>query len=194
MRNTTVLFNWFKAVFSSIFSIFTKNNSQSHSAQIQTVESNVTANPLEDSAADLSIPFYPKLIEHLEMDHQHLLLLYTDINSSVEHNKYERISEQLNTFKNDFKAHLNAENIKFYGYLEQRLKDQSQEFMSLRHFRKEMRSIERTVIKFLDHWIEYGIKADNLTTFKTEYNAIGAALIKRIESEEKELYTLYNQI
>ena len=82
----------------------------------------------------------------------------------------------------------------YYGYLEQRLKDQSQEFMSLRHFRKEMRSIERTVIKFLDHWIEYGIKADNLTTFKTEYNAIGAALIKRIESEEKELYTLYNQI
>ena len=38
MRNTTVLFNWFKAVFLSIFSIFTKNNSQSHSAQIQTAE------------------------------------------------------------------------------------------------------------------------------------------------------------
>jgi regulator of sigma D len=193
MRNTKVLLNWFTAVFSSIFNVFAKsnaNNAESNQSQHQLIQSNTT----ERDITDPSIPFYPKLIDHLEMDHQHLLLLYTDINSSLEQKKYALIPGQLHIFKNDLKAHLDTENIKFYGYLEQRLKDQSEEFISLRRFRKEMRAIERTVIKFLDHWIEYGVQADSLNEFKTEYNAIGAALIKRIESEEKELYTLYSQI
>lgn len=190
MRNTTVLLNWFKAVFSSIFNVFSKSNPEKNVAQDQTAQIKYS----EIDTTNASIPFYPKLIDHLEMDHQHLLLLYTNINEAIEQNKYALIPEQLATFKNDFKAHLDSENIKFYGYLEQRLKHNSQEFMSLRHFRKEMRSIERTVIKFLDQWIEKGIKFESLTEFKTEYNAIGAALIKRIESEEKELYTMYSQI
>ena len=47
------------------------------------------------------------------------------------------------------------------------------------------------MIKFLDHWIEFGIDRQSVNEFRAEYNAIGAALIKRIEIEERELYTLY---
>ena len=87
-----------------------------------------------------------------------------------------------------------AENIKFYGYLEQSLKSKNEEFQAMRAFRKEMRTIERTVIKFLDKWISNGIQSDTAEEFKGEYEAIGSALVTRIESEEKELYILYGRI
>ena len=64
----------------------------------------------------------------------------------------------------------------------------------MRAFRKEMRTIERTVIKFLDKWISNGIQSDTAEEFKGEYEAIGSALVTRIESEEKELYILYGRI
>ena len=184
-----MLFGWLKTLLSSIFKVFgAQTISPTHPASSAQMN---TQNALVAQDTGLSIPFYPGLIDHLELDHQHLLALYTHISDLFNSKKYADIASQLAIFKADFKAHLDAENIKFYGYLEQSLKDQSEQFAELRRFRKEMRSIERTVIKFLDHWMEFGVDRQSAPEFKTEYNAIGAALIKRIESEELELYTLY---
>ena len=174
-----MLLRLFRTLFSSIFNMF---GSPSHTAHA-TAKSSNTDGP--------AIAYYPQLIQHLEMDHQQLLSLYMSIGEAVALKQYSHVAVKLNTFRQDFQAHLDAENIKFYGYLEQSLKDQSQEFASLRRFRKEMRTIERTVLKFLDHWIDMGVDANSAVEFKTQYDAIGAALVKRIESEEEELYTLY---
>lgn len=199
-----MIFNWFKKLFLSLFKVFapykavqtqTAPNLDMNGANKQ--EKDYVAQSPKDRIYEkdneLNISYYPQLIDHLEMDHQKLLHLYTNIGETLGINEYALIPGQLNKFKGDLKAHLNAENIKFYGYLEQSLKDQSEEFASLRRFRKEMHSIERTVIKFLDHWIENGINTQTHNEFKEQYEAIGSALVKRIESEEKELYTLYSR-
>lgn len=156
-----------------------------------------TLSKTEQKSAQESSPaisFYPDLVEHLVIDHQHLLGLYTHMGETLKRDKYHYVVNLLKTFKQDLKAHLDAENIKFYGYLEQSLKGKNSEFQAMRNFRKEMRTIERTVIKFLDKWIANGIQADTAEHFKAEYDVIGTALIKRIENEEKELYVLYDKI
>lgn len=183
-----MLLNWFKTFFSSIF----KRLNAKQRTEAQTASHVAVSSEQQKSHPnELLIPFYPKLIDHLELDHQNLLNLYIGVGDSLSQKEFQVIPEQLSTFKLDFKAHLDVENIKFYGFLEQRLKGHNELFASLRRFRKEMRSIERTVIKFLDYWMDFGVDRASAATFKAEYNAIGAALVKRIESEEKELYTMY---
>ena len=140
VRNCTVLFGWLKTLFSSIFKVFGTQNT-SLNPRVSTSQTRVD-HDLVAQDTGLIIPFYPSLIDHLESDHQHLLELYTDILTLLDDKKYSEITTQLTVFKADFKAHLDAENIKFYGYLEQRLKDQTEQFAELRRFRKEMRSIE----------------------------------------------------
>lgn len=198
------MLSWLNKLFLSIFRVFRPYKAvQIQTAPVLDLGSNESLNEdvaqspkdrIYEKESDLAIPYYPKLIDHLEMDHQKLLHLYTNIGETLAINEYLLIPGQLNKFKEDFKAHLDAENIKFYGYLEQSLQDQSEEFVSLRRFRKEMRSIERTVIRFLDHWINNGINTETHNDFKAEYEGIGAALVKRIESEEKELYTMYSSV
>lgn len=195
--------NWLKNIFVAFFRLF-----KSQTAPNVATAGNAVANPanVEDDAytspksriyeqePDAVIQFYPKLVDHLEADHQQLLRLYTNIGTTLNIREYQLIPGQLGKFKDNLKAHLDAENIKFYGYLEQNLKDQTEEFQAMRNFRKEMRTIERTVIKFLDKWISNGISANTSEEFKAEYDAIGSALVTRIESEEKELYILYGRL
>lgn len=192
-RNLKVLLTLFKKLFSPILKLFWANNTHTEkdNRHFSVDDSDLHLGKMVAKNVGLSIPYYPKLIAHLESDHQHLLHLYTQIGNNLKNKQFHLISDQLHHFKENFVAHLESENIKFYGFLEQRLKDQSQEFASLRRFRKEMRTIERTVIKFLDYWIEHRISTAVADEFKLQYQTIGAALIKRIESEEKELYTMY---
>ena len=189
-----MLLSWLKTLFNSIFKVFKANNTQVEEKTFSpktSLSSREIDEALSQIATDLSIPFYPKLIDHLEMDHKHLINLYTNIGYTLSFKEYQLLPGQLSKFKEDLAAHLEAENIKFYGYLEQSLKNQTEQFASLRRFRKEMRTIERTVLKFLDQWIEDGVNASSADEFKAQYDAIGAALVKRIESEEAELYTMY---
>lgn len=187
-----MLLAWFKTLIASVFRISNSKKVTSSAGITNTYPQQSAFEehmPAQDTG--LSIPFYPSLINHLEMDHKHLLDLYTQIAHTLSSKEYQLITTQLLDFKAALKDHLESENIKFYGYLEQSLKHQTQQFTALRHFRKEMRSIERTVIKFLDYWIENGVDRFSAHQFESEYQTIGAALVKRIESEEKELYTMY---
>ena len=140
------------------------------------------------------ISFHNNLVTDLKNDHPHLLGLYTSVLESIDKAQYAKITGQLETFKIDFNAHLTAENIKFYGYLEQVLReeDNGTDYANMRKFRREMNSIANAVNKFLNNWITAGIDSTNVVEFKTELEGIGAALVKRIESEETTLYPIYH--
>ena len=66
------------------------------------------------------------------------------------------------------------------------------DYANMRKFRREMNSIANAVNKFLNNWITAGIDSTNVVEFKTELEGIGAALVKRIESEETTLYPIYH--
>ena len=137
------------------------------------------------------IAYYSSLVEHLQQDHQHLIGLYSAVLQSIEQTQYAQIVSQLEQFKSDFHAHLQAENIKLYGFLEQSLAHQTEEFKQMRQYRREMRSIESVVNQFLSYWIESRVGAENIQQFIQNFQQIGAALVKRIESEENALYPMY---
>lgn len=147
-------------------------------------------NVLNDEDVNL-IGFHPQLVKHLKLDHQNLLSAYTSMLEDAKAHKFTTIADQLSKFKSEFGAHLNTENIKFYGYLEQNLKQSSQEFREMREYRRKMRKIERTVNIFLDFWIENKVDQSNLQRFLDESGGIASALVSRIQSEEESLYPIY---
>ena len=189
-----MLLNWLKQLFSSlsnVFNLFKVDNLQPATALDYGNSLSIHSAYKHD---DVGIPFYPNLITQLELNHQQLLALYINIGGCLDLKEYHLLPDQLIQFRQDLKAHLELENIKFYGYLEQNLKEQNQAFLSVRQFRREMRAIDRTVLKFLDYWIDFGINRASASEFKAEYEAMGSALINRIERQEKELYIMYNRV
>lgn len=188
------MLDWLKKAFLKLLSIFGIHSKQGRATNLgNTSEASNEAATQSNlkSSHPIGVRFYPTLVDNLKTDHQHLLQLYTEINDTVNAHDYRELPAKLEKFQNDLLAHLEAENIKFYGYLEQSLKADSRGLQEMRRFRKEMRDIERAVVKFLKSWITTGINVDNVEAFKAEYDAIGAALVSRIESEERSLYTLY---
>lgn len=186
------MLNWLNQMVSYILKMFkTQTPSSTDEVRSKSIDER---DQTFDHSSNSSITFYPNLVEHLIVDHQHLLNIFKDIGEALDSQKYPSIIELLTQFKVNLSAHLNVENIKFYGYLEQSLKGQNTKFQAMRNFRKEMRTIERAVIKFLDQWITDGVNLDTAEKFKAEYSAIGSALMKRIGNEEKELYVLYSKI
>lgn len=140
-----------------------------------------------------TISLHPDLVKNLKTDHQHLLGLYTAVLENAKTSKFESIVEQLRKFKTEFGAHLHAENIKFYGYLEQQLEKNTPESKEMREFRREMNSIERSVNKFLDKWIDGGVDSSTSSVFLSESEKIANALVQRIENEEQKLYPIYEK-
>ena len=56
-----------------------------------------------------------------------------------------------------------------------------------------MNSIANAVNKFLSNWISTGVDSASVNEFTAELKDIGAALVKRIESEENSLYPIYDE-
>jgi len=140
-----------------------------------------------------TIALHPNLVKNLKKDHQHLLGLYTGMLENAKSQKYDTIVEDLRKFKSEFGSHLGAENIKFYGYLEQQLEQNTPESKEMREFRREMNTIERSVNKFLDKWIESGVNNTTSLAFLSESEKIANALVQRIENEEQKLYPIYEK-
>lgn len=164
----------------------TLSQSKQPGESLKNTEAELTGN------VDSTISHHPSLVSNLKADHQHLLTLYTEMLTEVQGMKFDTLPENLRRFKIDFAAHLNIENTKFYGYLEQKLKENTEEFKEMRSFRRNMRGIEREVIKFIDHWANSKVDISNYQQFIDEATAIAGALVSRIESEEKQLYPIYD--
>jgi hemerythrin-like domain-containing protein len=179
---------WLKALFS-----FGKSTADAQSSALpQQAERNIERLTGE---TDTGISYRPNLVNDLKGDHQHLLGLYSSVLESINKLEYGKIAGQLEVFKTDFNAHLGTENIKFYGYLEQQIKENesSENYKQIRNFRREMNSIANAVNKFLSNWISTGVDSASVNEFTAELKDIGAALVKRIESEENSLYPIYDE-
>ena len=174
------IIEWFKSLFS--------NN------EVKTQEQNDTNREVTlTGETDTGINFHPELVERLKDDHQGLLGGYTTVMDKLNNRDYASIPPLLQGFKSAFNKHLSEENIKFYGYLEKLLKDDSEEHKKMRAFRREMNAIANQVNKFLNTWIDFGIDSKTADQFREELSSIGAALVKRVENEEENLYPIYKK-
>ena len=88
-------------------------------------------------------------------------------------------------------AHLVKENLKLYIYLQNLLKEQPEEYQQMRAFRKEMDDIGVIVRKTIAQYIDIDQHPEQQEILKEKLDGIGEVLLRRIKSEERLLYPLY---
>jgi len=160
-----------------------------HSQQTDAYETS-TPEPRQ-YAPGTKLGFDPQLIERFKGHHVVLLKLFGRIKQSAQAGDYPRTMETVATFKSALQQHLLEENIRFYTYLRVCLQKDPESARLMHAMKSEMEAIGRTVIRFISHYLEFGINEGNIKKFLSDVKDIGAALEDRITREESSLYTLY---
>lgn len=139
-----------------------------------------------------TIAYDPNLINALEADHSQLVSLYGKIwDEGFETKNYAKVARYLSEFKSLFQGHLLKENVRFYVYLEQTLGKDKHTLAVVKEFRTDMNDIATTVISFCKRYSKTSWTPTMELQFKKEYMLVGEALTRRVQSEERDLYSLY---
>jgi regulator of sigma D len=170
--------------------------SKSKSKQRTVIQTSFVESSLAIKPAPVQVqrfPFNPDLISKLKKDHQELLVVFARIVEASENSQFSEISKNLRELKIAFNGHIVHEETKFYGYLENLFKPakHATERKIARDLRNEMRGISKAVTDFCEKWITTTVAAESHKDFDGELEAIGEALVTRINLEESTLYTLY---
>lgn len=140
---------------------------------------------------DNRIKYKPNLINELEADHKKLVELFGKIwSDAFAKRDYVATNQLITEFKSSFQAHLLAENIKFYVYLEQTLQDDPENLQIVKEFRLDMNKIARTATNFCKRY-QGQFTMRHVEQFETDYKNVGKVLTQRISLEENSLYVLY---
>lgn len=144
------------------------------------------------NAGDHDALMYDKtLVGQLKADHQELVAIFTDIKNAASGGQYARVPGLLNDFKIALQAHVMKENVEFYVYVQALSSNDPVQAEFVSKVRKEMNGIANAVAGFVKKYSGGQLTQASASTFLTELGEVGAALLKRVELEENELYALY---
>ena len=143
------------------------------------------------SRSTSGIKYDATLIDNLEHDHEQLVELFGKVWKGYEASDFEALSVNLVEFKTLFQSHLLKENVKFYAYLEQTMRADAHSLSVVREFRRDMNDIANAVISFCKKYERSEYTKVAKDSFKKEYQGIGQALVRRVQLEERDLYSLY---
>ena len=139
------------------------------------------------------IAYDPNLIDGFKRDHADLLTLFGAITKSHAAKDYADTAVGLQRFKTALQAHVLAENVRFYAYLQATLLSNSEDAQLMHEFRREMNAIVRGVTDFLTKYAGPDtLSASTRTAFEHDVGQVGALLQQRIDREERSLYPLYH--
>ncbi len=139
------------------------------------------------AAAQFDPAFIPALVE----EHRSLVALFVSVKEASEAADFPAVKRALQEFQLALNMHLVLENSKFYAYLRKTLRKNSPELDTVNAFFDEMQEIGKVVTQFLRTYTLADFTAEVHAAFRDELEAIGAALVNRIEREEQTLYKLY---
>ena len=134
-----------------------------------------------------------KLIKNLKQDHKELLNIFQKIVKDAKKGNIDRILEDLDDFKFEFKTHIQLEEQYFYPYVLKKHKNNSNIASMLKKKEEEMQEITKTLFIFFDKYENKDYLKNNLDKFKQELTILGNALKERIHFEENNMYTLYQE-
>jgi regulator of sigma D len=143
-------------------------------------------------APGTQIIFDPNLVARLKKDHSHLLDVFRKIVGGTERRDYEKIRALNEVFLSLFNAHALLEYTKLYVFLDYSFRSEKNHHDVILRFRREMNEIGRNVRGFCHYWRENAVVDSNLQEYKSQLNQIGEVLTKRIDTEEQELYAMYD--
>ena len=127
-------------------------------------------------------------------DHRELVHAYEQIGLLPERDRWDQLPARLLAFKSQLEAHLLAENVRFYNYVENSLVGDEENMRLIRDFRREMNGIARAVVDFVKKYHVYEFDDFTRKSFLKEYAVVGGLLAQRIQREESNLYPLYQPI
>lgn len=154
-------------------------------------EAKPAASTKASSAVAREIGYDPKLIESLLRDHAELGRIFKSIGDTQTAGKFEDIPSLLVNFKSRLESHVLTENVRFYNYLEKSLASDTNNTDVMLDFRREMNTIARSVIEFVKKYQASRFNPEDRTRFAKDYAAVGKILEQRLDSEEENLYPLY---
>lgn len=140
-----------------------------------------------------AIRYDPGLIDTLLRDHSELGRLFSRIGEAGRAGEPGETRSLLITFKARLKAHIVAENARFYDYLEQASAGDARTLRLLRGYRREMAKIARDVLAFVHAYQSGGLTPEAPAQFSDDHIRVGKLLEHRLNAEEDNLYRLYRQ-
>ncbi len=150
-----------------------------------------TLSALSANAPGTKIHHDPRLIEALKEDHRLLLEIFAAIDGARQQGDLMVVQTRLNQFRIVLQDHLLKENVRLYVFLEHQLVNDPTSHQLMHGFRHEMDDIGRAVVGFLTRYKEIGLHPELAAAFATDLDAIGEALVARIQREEDTLYPMY---
>ncbi|MCP4489462.1 MAG: hemerythrin domain-containing protein [Gammaproteobacteria bacterium] len=143
----------------------------------------------QPTAPGSSIQYSPDLIRELEDDHKALVEMYQAAADALERRSRKDLVRSLAQLKDALTGHLLKENLKLYTYMNRCYHNNPEGADLIKSFNSDMAQIGKTVFTHLNTYTAPEAKFD--LVFKKEFDAIGEALTRRIQAEEKQLYPLY---
>ncbi len=148
---------------------------------------------VEPAVSDNPIRFRPELVEKLINEHREIVAIYREMKELFDTKDYGRIGIKVNEFKRKLQGHVIVENVQFYTYLENKLRNDPTNLEFIRDVRKEMNGIAHAVVQFARKYEKVGFNDKIVEEFAKDLEEIGDVLTQRVEMEESQLYSLYEQ-
>lgn len=158
----------------------------------ETPKQAVAPNTQQGVAPGTQLHYDPNLVPSLIADHHVLVGIFGEIGNALKQKDSVLLKEKLSEFGGALRGHLLTENIKFYVYLQHSLEGDAENAAIMHDFRKEMQHIGKAVADFLHKYVATTDWNDAAwQSFETDVTQIGKVLVKRIQTEEQVLYSLY---
>jgi len=141
---------------------------------------------LFNSSFGSSFSYDKNLIKEFKKDHKKLVKILTKI---VHEKDATTIKQLFIVFRTEILGHLLSEDIRLYKYLREYYKNNQNTLKLILEYEQSIKDIQKAVLNFIEFYTKNNVKFDDL--FKTKLNSIIEALLSRIETEEKNLYSLY---
>jgi len=141
-------------------------------------------------APNTRIPYDESLVVSLTEEHQKLLTIFGKISEASTKNNSREVKKQLAIFKDLLRSHLLKENTLLYIYLKHVTKSDESTNNLIVDMQQEMGTIGGVVFNFVKKWSDSSVGVYG-SQFENELSNIGETLIRRIENEERNLYTIY---
>jgi hypothetical protein len=143
------------------------------------------------SAPGTRIGYDPLLIRRLQTDHQRMLDIFTQAQALLSTRDYEGVKRKLGELRVILQDHLMTASVKLYVYVARQLASDPAKTAVINEHRRVMLDNSRLIMDFLRTYTAVKLDDSFADVFQTEFLAIGAALVQRIEREEATLYPLY---
>jgi hypothetical protein len=139
-----------------------------------------------------AVPYDKQLIERLMEDHAELIDIL-NVLASVSAKTLDTVAVNLSSLQKLFQAHILAERVQFYSYLDRLLVDHPTVREEAHVVWLDMNEIASSIAQFIQDWTKKLPVEETLPLFLEHIGRTRQVLLARIELEENTLYTLYTE-